>query len=162
MDATTSRIWKKWLRPVLPLRMDCIGIHYNEGILPPSATSGDPRGNPNHYTRYYGSMVDTYLAAFDYAKPLCFTEIGYLSGDDYGGVPAGFSWARDTSIAEHAQWLSEAVAMAKADSNVQMLIIFNVDFDYYDPNGDPQAGFGMVRKDGSCPSCTLIKAIMRP
>ncbi|MCU0476261.1 MAG: hypothetical protein MUC99_09155, partial [Anaerolineae bacterium] len=24
--------------------MDCVGVHYNEGILPPTATSGDPRG----------------------------------------------------------------------------------------------------------------------
>ena len=31
--------------------MDCIGIHYNEGILPPGATTGDPRGNSEHYTR---------------------------------------------------------------------------------------------------------------
>src|SRR5690606_30602468 len=37
--------------------LDCVGIHYNEGILPPTATSGDPRGNGTHYTRYYPSMV---------------------------------------------------------------------------------------------------------
>ncbi len=140
--------------------MDCIGIHYNEGILPPSASSGDPRGNPNHYTRYYPTMVKTYLEAFNYEKPLCFTELGYLSGDDYGGVPGGFSWAAGTSIAEHAQWLGEVVTLARQDPNVQMLIIFNVDFTLYETDGDPQAGFAIIRKDKSCPACATIAVAM--
>ncbi|MBZ0287890.1 MAG: LysM peptidoglycan-binding domain-containing protein, partial [Anaerolineae bacterium] len=58
--------------------MDCVGIHYNEGILSPSRTSGDPRGNSGHYTRYYQSMVNLYSSIFP-SKPLCFTELGYLS-----------------------------------------------------------------------------------
>src|SRR5690606_15907765 len=58
--------------------MDCVGIHYNEGILPPTATSGDPRGNSSHYSRYYPSMVNLYSATFP-SKPLCFTELGYLT-----------------------------------------------------------------------------------
>lgn len=140
--------------------MDCIGIHYNEGILPPSATSGDPRGNSGHYTRYFSSMNKTYLEAFSYKKPLCYTEIGYLSGDDYGGVPGGFNWAAETSILEHAQWLGEAVAMSKADPNIEMMIIFNVDFTHYESDGDPQAGFAIVRKDGSCPACANIAIAM--
>ena len=58
--------------------MDCVGIHYNEGILPPTATSGDPRGNSGHYTRYFPTMVNLYASVFP-NKPLCFTEIGYLT-----------------------------------------------------------------------------------
>ena len=137
--------------------MDCVGIHYNEGILSPTLTSGDPRGNPNHYTRYFWTMVNTYNTATGYAKPLCFTELGYLSGDDFGGVPGGFSWASNTSIAEHAQWLGEAMSEArKGAANTRLVIVFNVDFTTY--NEDPQAGFAMRRPDGSCPSCALIKA----
>src|SRR5690606_20484336 len=30
--------------------LDCVGLHYNEGIVAPSATSGDPRGN---YPTYF-------------------------------------------------------------------------------------------------------------
>src|SRR5262249_36749675 len=30
---------------------DCIGVHYNEGIVPPTQDSGDPRSE--YYTRYY-------------------------------------------------------------------------------------------------------------
>ena len=101
--------------------MDCLGIHYNEGIIPPSQTSGDPRGNSGHYTRYFWGMTDTYWDAIGGRKPLCYTELGYLSGDDYGGVPPGFSWARDTSIAEHAQWLGEAVSLSKASPKICLL-----------------------------------------
>lgn len=138
--------------------MDCLGIHYNEGIIPPSQRSGDPRGNSSHYTRYYWGMVDTYWNAIGGQRPLCFTELGYLSGDDYGGVPSGFSWAADTSIAEHAAWLGEATQISKDAAQVEMLIIFNVDFTLYETDGDPQAGFGMVRKDGSCPACDTVRA----
>ena len=62
---------------------DCVGIHYNEGIVSPNQTSGDTRGNPNHYTRYYQTMVDTYVQTTGGLKPLCFTELGYLTGEGY-------------------------------------------------------------------------------
>ncbi|NOG49306.1 MAG: hypothetical protein HND48_07550 [Chloroflexi bacterium] len=88
--------------------MDCVGIHYNEGILPPTARSGDPRGNSGHYTRYYGTMVDLYAGTFP-SKPLCFTELGYLSPEGFGPLPGGFAWAADTSAQEQAQWLGDAV-----------------------------------------------------
>jgi hypothetical protein len=133
--------------------MDCIGIHYNEGIISPTQTSGDPRNA--HYTRYFWGMVNTYWNAFGGSRPLCFTELGYLSGDDYGGVPGGFGWAGDTSIAEHAQWLAEAVSLASNSGKVRLLIVFNVDFTHY--SADPQAGFGMIRKDGSCPACETLR-----
>ena len=140
--------------------LDCVGIHYNEGILPPTVVSGDPRGNPNHYTRYFGTMVDTYNSVFGFARPLCFTEIGYLSGEDYGGLPAGFSWAKNTSVQQHADWLGQAVQLARQNSQIRMMIIFNIDFTLFEMNGDPQAGFAMIRPNGSCPACQTVRAAM--
>jgi hypothetical protein len=134
--------------------MDCIGIHYNEGVISPSQTSGDPRGASSHYSRYFWGMVNTYWNAFGGSRKLCFTELGYLSGDDYGGVPGGFSWAGNTSIGEHATWLAEAVSLASNSGKVRLVIVFNVDFTHY--SEDPQAGFAMVRKDGSCPACETL------
>ncbi|MBZ0306275.1 MAG: SH3 domain-containing protein, partial [Anaerolineae bacterium] len=52
--------------------MDCVGAHYNEGIVSPRATSGDPRSE--YYTRYFYGMVNTYYSAI--GKPICFTELG--------------------------------------------------------------------------------------
>lgn len=136
--------------------MDCVGIHYNEGIISPNQQSGDPRGS--HYTRYYWGMLNTYWNAFGGSRPLCFTELGYLSGQDFGGVPARFAWAGNTTVAQHAQWLAEAASVSANSGRVRLLIIFNVDFTLY--GDDPQAGYAMIRRDGSCPSCPLLKQVM--
>lgn len=140
---------------------DCVGIHYNEGILPPTQTSGDPRGNSEHYTRYYQKMVDVYWAASGGAKPLCFTELGYLSDegyDDLAAVAPGFAWANETTIAQQAEWLASATRLSRDQGKVRLLIVFNVDFDTY--GADPQAGYAIIRKDGSCPACQSLSTVM--
>jgi hypothetical protein len=135
--------------------MDCVGVHYNEGIVSPTQSTGDPRDN--YPTRYYQSNLGRALGPFP-GKQACFTEIGYLSGEDYGSIPAAFNWAAGTSIAEHAQWLGEAVRIAKSSGNVRLMIVFNVDFTTY--TDDPQAGYAIIRKDGSCPACSTIKSAL--
>lgn len=135
---------------------DCTGIHYNEGILPPSASSGDPRGD-NHYTRYYPTMVSTYRNVFP-TKPLCFTEIGYLSPEGYGSLPAGFGWAAGTSVQEHAQWIAQAAQIARNSGIVRLMIVWNVDSRRYD--SDPQAGWAIIRPGGSCPACNTLGRVM--
>lgn len=136
---------------------DCIGVHHNAGATSPGARSGHPAGT--HYSWYYGPTADVYYNGFGGARRLCFTEIGYLSGDGYPGLPSAFGWAGDTSVAEHAQWLAEAASLAANSGRVRMFIVFNLDFTYYDPNGDPQAGYAMVRPDGSCPACDTLRAV---
>jgi hypothetical protein len=61
-------------------------------------------------------------------------------------------------VTEHAQWLGEALNLAQQGGKVDMFIVFNVDFTYYDPNGDPQAGYAILRPDGTCPACTTLGA----
>lgn len=134
--------------------MDCVGVHYNEGILPPSQTSGDPRGSSGHYTRYYQGMVNTYWNAFGGRKPLCFTELGYLSPEGLGGLPAGFQWAGDTSVGEQAAWLDQVVSMARNSGRVRVMIIWNVDFSNY--GADPMAGYAIIRPGGGCPACDAL------
>ncbi len=138
--------------------MDCVGVHYNEGILPPTATSGDPRGNSSHYTRYFPSMVSLYGNTFP-TKPLCFTELGYLTPEGYGALPGGFAWAADTSVQEQAQWLADAVRLSRQGGRVRMFIVWNVDFRAY--GEDPQGGFAIVRPDGSCQACATLSAAMQ-
>ena len=140
--------------------LDCVGIHYNEGIMPPSATSGDPRGASGHYTRYYQSMVDTYYNAIGGARPLCFTEIGYLSGEEWGTLPPAFLWQPPYNLtaAQHAQYLADAVRLSRVQGKVRLFIIFNVDFTHW--SDDPQAGFAMIRPGGNCPSCGPLQAAM--
>jgi LysM repeat protein len=134
---------------------DCIGAHHNSGATSPSATTGHPAGT--HYSWYFGPMLDLYYNTFGGARPVCWTELGYLSGDGFSALPPNFSWAAGTSVAEHAQWLKEARDLSAASGKVRLMIIYNVDFTAFDPAGDPQAGYAMVRPDGSCPACTALK-----
>lgn len=137
---------------------DCIGVHYNEGIMPPAATSGDPRGNGGHYTRYFQGMINAYVAAG--AGQLCFTELGYLSGEEWGFVPSGFLWRApyNLTVAEHAQYLAEAISLGANSGRVRLIIIFNVDFTTW--GDDPQAGYAILRPNGSCPACETIRQAM--
>lgn len=132
--------------------MDCIGAHYNEGIVPPTQTSGDPRGE--YFTRYYPSMVSTYYNAFGGRRKICFTELGYLTPEGYPPLPPAFAWGQNTTVAQQAAWLDQAVSMAASGGQVRLLIVWNVDFTEY--GADPMAGFAIIRPDGSCPACVAL------
>lgn len=137
--------------------MDCVGVHYNAGATAPSVTSGHP-ADPGyqHYSWYYQSMVDLYYGTF--GRPICFTELGYLSSEGYPGVPARFSWAAATNTTNQAAWLAEAAAMAKISGAVRLMIVWNVDFTYY--GDDPMAGYAIVRPGGDCPACLSLGRVM--
>jgi LysM repeat protein len=139
--------------------LDCLGIHYNEGVVPPTQSSGDPRGNPNHYTRYYQTMVDTYFNAAGGRKKLCFTELGYLSGQEWGSLPGGFLWKPpyNLTVSEHAQYLADAARLSRDQGKVRMMIVFNMDLTTF--GSDPQAGYAMIRPGGSCPACDTLRTI---
>ncbi len=136
--------------------MDCIGVHHNAGATAPGATSGHPGGS--HYSWYYAATRDLYYNAFGGARKVCFTELGYLSGADFGGVPSRFSWATNTTVAQHAQWLAEAASLSSSSGRVRLMIVFNVDFTTY--GDDPQAGYAMVRPGGGCPACDTLRTVM--
>lgn len=138
--------------------MDCIGIHYNEGIISPTLESGDPRGNSGHYTRYFWGMVNTYYNAFGGSRQLCFTELGYLSPEGYGGLPGGFSWASNVTVAQQAQWLAEAASLSANSGKVRFMIVWNIDSTTWD--SDPQAGYAIIRPGGGCPACDTLRQVM--
>lgn len=136
--------------------MDCIGAHYNEGIVSPTQRSGDPRGNSGHYSRYFGTMLDLYHSTFNGAKPVCWTELGYASPEGFNvAAPPGFDWANSTSVQEHAQWLGEATSLSRSSGKVRIMIIWNVNFTTTSP--DPSGMYAIVRPDGNCPACATIR-----
>ena len=153
-----------WLREVKAAggadHMDCVGVHYNEGIIPPNQTSGDPRGD-EYYTRYFydgdrgGGMITGYLGIVP-DKPLCFTEMGYLSPQGYGPLPSVFAWGAYTTVQQQAEWLAQAAVMASNSGSVRLFIVWNIDFTRYD--SDPQGGYAIIRPDGSCPACHALAA----
>ncbi len=135
--------------------MDCVGVHYNEGIVPPTFTSGDPRGNSGHYTRYLPTMISTYSNAFGGRVPLCFTELGYLTPEGYGGLSAGFAWASNVTVAQQAEWVDGAVSYSRNSGRVRLVIIWNIDFTGTSGD-DPMGGYALIRPDGSCPACNAL------
>jgi hypothetical protein len=136
--------------------MDCIGVHHNAGATSPTANSGHPGGS--HYSWYYAATRDLYYNAFGGARQLCFTELGYLSGEGFPSIPPNFAWAANTSVAEHAQWLAEAASLSASSGRVRLMVVFNVDFTQY--GDDPQAGYAMLRPNGSCPACDTLRNVM--
>jgi hypothetical protein len=135
--------------------LDCVGLHHNDGIVSPLMTTGDPRGN--YPTNYLTGVISRVPPDFG-SKPLCFTEIGYLSPEGYGGLPGNFAWAQNTTVANQSAWLSEAVQVARQTGRVQMMIVWNVDFDVYTHN-DPMAGYAIRRPGGGCPACDALAAV---
>lgn len=132
---------------------DCIGAHYNEGIVPPNQTSGDPRDG--YYTRYLLGMINTYQGITGGQKPLCFTELGYLTPEGYPPLDPYFGWAANTTVAQQAAWLAQAAAIS-SQRGVRLMIIWNVDFTNY--GSDPMAGYAMIRPGGGCPACDALAA----
>ena len=136
---------------------DCIGVHYNEGIVGPQQSSGDPRDN--YPTRYFGTMLARAIGPFG-GKKACFTELGYLSPEGLGTLPDAFAWGANTSVAEQAQWLAQAAVSAASSGNVRLMIVFNVDFTTWG-GSDPMAGYAIIRPDKSCPACSTLGSVMQ-
>ena len=137
--------------------MDCVGVHYNAGIVPPDVTSGAPVGSSGHYSWYLPRMMQLYRSFFP-TKPLCFTELGYLTGEGIGALPGGFSWASGNSLAEQAAWLAGAVHRLRGSGYVRLYIVWNVDSTYW--SDDPQSGYAIVRPGGGCPACESLRVAM--
>ena len=136
--------------------MDCLGLHYNEGILSPRRNSGDPRGN--YPTRYFGSMLNRGAQFFPNSK-ICWTELGYLSGEGMNApIPPSFSWASNVTVAQQAEWIADAVRLSRESGRVSLLIVWNVNFERWDT--DPMGGYALIRPDGNCPGCATLRVAM--
>ncbi len=118
--------------------VDCLGMQFVEGTVPPLAIAGDARDN--YYTRYLPTQLQRYRAVGGADVPICITSLGYLALDGAEDVPAFFEWANMTSIDEQAQWVREALEWLSLQADVQMAIVWHLDLDV-GGSGDPQFGF---------------------
>ena len=131
--------------------MDCLGLHYNEGIVSPTQSGGDPRGG--YPTYFFNSMLNRGAQYFPNTK-VCWTELGYLSGEGFSTpIPAGFAWASNVSVGQQAQWLAQAAQQSRASGRVLMMIVWNVNFTVW--GSDPQAGYAMIRPGRRLPRLRL-------
>ncbi len=144
--------------------MDYIGAHHNSGATPPSATSGHPADpGSSHHSWFFLPQTQTYYNIFGGSRQLFYTELGYVSPEGYGWIPDTFAWGANTTVEQQAQWLAEVVQLSSQTGMVRVVIVWNVDFDCYGPCGgvqDPQAGYAILRPDGSCPACESLHALL--
>ncbi len=132
---------------------NCVGAHHNSGTTSPSVRSGRSEGD--HYSWYFLPTLEVTYFSFGSLLPVCVTEFGYVSPEGYGPLPSNFSWGADNTVAEQAAWLKEGADISRRLGWVRLMIIFNVGFTTWTEN-DPQAGYSIVRPDGSCPACDLL------
>ena len=144
--------------------LDYIGAHHNSGATPPSATSGHPADpGSTHHSWFFLPQTQTYYNIFGGTRQLFYTELGYVSPEGYGWIPGTFAWGANTTVAQQAQWLAEVVQLSSQTGMVRVVIVWNVDFDCYGDCGgvqDPQAGYAILRPDGSCPACESLHALL--
>lgn len=138
--------------------MDCVGAHHNGTMVGPDQTSGAPVGSADHYQWYFWGTLNMTYNTFGGRVPVCWTELGYVTGEGIGALPGGFSWGGGITLANHAEWLARAAQLSAQSGKVRIMIIWNIDFRQWDD--DPQAGFSIFRPDGSCPACQTLRAVM--
>jgi len=135
--------------------LDCFGIHYNIANSPPTATDPSLTGDAAFF--YYPRILEHYNAVSRGTRPVCFTEYGILTDEgmqDLMEVAPNFLWADDNTLQEQGDWLNLARAISAGNAQVEMMIVWNVDFWHY--GADPHAGYAIIRPDGSCPSCDVL------
>lgn len=135
--------------------IDCVGVHYNEGVVSPQQTSGDPRDS--YPTRYFQTMLARAMQFFP-GKQACFDELGFVSPEGYAALPAGFAWGQNTTVAMQAQFLAQAAVIA-SQRGVRLMIVWNVDYPNYGGN-DPVWGYAIIRQGGACPACSALGAVI--
>ncbi len=137
--------------------MDCLGLHYNEGVVSPRQSTGDT--TRNYYpTQYFGSMLNRGARYFPNTR-ICWTELGYLSGEGMGApIPQNFSWANNVTVAQQTEWIADAARLSKESGRVALMIVWNINFTRWD--SDPMGGYALLRPDGTCPGCTSLGALM--
>ena len=123
--------------------VDCLGMQFVEGTVPPLAISGDARDN--YYTRYLPTQLQRYRAVAGADIPICITSLGYLALEGADNIPTFFEWANTTSTDEQAQWLREALEWLSLQADVQLAILWHLDLDI-GGSGDPQFGFDIYRE----------------
>lgn len=131
---------------------DCVGAHHNGYNLAPeylwdavpddpTATFRGPFDNPHHSwsfrstLEYYANRVQ--LAGGD--QQICVTEFGWASGEDLEGVPAGWDYAIDNTLAEQEQWLTDAATIMSSSGFVRLAIVWNLNYGPgagWSPNND--------------------------
>ena len=150
--------------------MDCLGVASYIGLNLPDQRKGGPTGD--HPSWYFLPTIEVSTKAFRNAKPVCLTGVGVPTKEGVSdALPAGWSWGNSISIADQANFLAQAVVVARRLRNVRLMVIANWDLRGYTtdadyppnplPNGPMDGSFySIVRPDGSCVACVGLRGVL--
>jgi hypothetical protein len=157
-DDNTGAYYARLAEASVARYADCIGTQYVLGMVPPASASGDPRGDSPIY--YLPTASDGPRAAAAGVLPVCYTRLGYLSPEGYPPLPEDYAWAQGITAAQQAQWTADAIRLGKEGSQARLVIIWSLDAAYFG-GGSPEAGYAIIRPDGTCPACDLIEPLLK-
>jgi polysaccharide biosynthesis protein PslG len=149
---------------------DCVGAHhngYNVGpnvgakdapSLPKAATAtfkgpfDNSKGDP-HHSWFFKDTLQGYNQILQGKKPICVTEFGWASSQDYGSYPPGFEFAQDNSVEEQGANIVEAYQLMKDWGFVKLAFLWNLDYGNkgnaeLGPKDDP-VPYSLIKTDGS-------------
>ncbi|NDJ79139.1 MAG: hypothetical protein GYB65_23055 [Chloroflexi bacterium] len=153
---------------------DCVGAHHNGyNIGPnvpydnvpndPAATFRGPFDNPHHSWSFYSTLhgYNNIIQQAGGSTPLCITEFGWASAEGLAGVPAGFEFALDNTLAEQAAYFDEAIRLMDEWGFVWLAFIWNLNYGAqanWDASND-NVPYSLLRPDWSAaPAYDVIAA----
>lgn len=139
--------------------IDCMGIHYNITVSPPTWRDDARTGDAAFF--FLPQLLEHYARVTRNTRPVCITEYGILTDEGYAPlaeVAPDFGWAAQNTLQDQGEWLAQAIQLSAANPQVEMIIIWNVDFWHY--GADPHAGYAIIRKDGGCPTCEHLRRVL--
>ena len=104
-------------------------------------------------------MAETYYRVFNGEHLVAFTSLGYLSPEGYEQLPQSYFWADDTTVTDQTEWITKAVQLSMESNKVNIMILWNLDYDGWD-DYNVNAGYALIRKDGSCPTCDALGQLL--
>jgi polysaccharide biosynthesis protein PslG len=146
--------------------VDCVGAHhngYNVGpnvgaaeapTLPKAATANFKgpfdKSNGPHRSWFFKDTLQAYNELLAGRKPICVTEFGWATSEDYDEFPPGFEFAQDNTVAEQGQNIVDAYKLMKDWGFVKLAFLWNLDYGNKGkgPTDDP-VPYSLIKTDGS-------------
>ena len=146
---------------------DCVGAHHNGYNVGPSVGAADAPALPKaatakfkgpfdnskgapHRSWFFKDTLQAYGKLLAGRKPICVTEFGWASSEEYGTFPPGFEFSQDNTVAEQGQNIVEAYKLMKEWGFVKMAFLWNLDYGNKGkgPTDDP-VPYSLIKTDGS-------------
>ncbi|MFN8596581.1 MAG: beta-galactosidase [Anaerolineae bacterium] len=147
--------------------VDCVGAHHNGYNIGPNVSSADSPALPKaatalfrgpfdnskgapHHSWFFKETLQGYNSILKGQKPLCVTEFGWASSEEYGAYPPGFEFAADNTVAEQGQNIVEAYQLMQQWGFVKLAFLWNLDYGVKGkgPTDDP-VPYSLIKTDGS-------------